>query len=178
MNKRIIAVAVIALALSACSTTKPTGEVTEDGVKLAKNFGKVEVSFSTFGEWKSIKSSASATVPIEHDAGIEQAMNLATMRAKRNIVEFIQSDLKSKKTTDSMTDALVDHNVNKDKAAKLSTKITESIVEESAGIVRGAYIDDRRISDDGKNVTVTIIVDKRSLESSSKIRALLNANAK
>ena len=64
MNKRIIAVAVIALALSACSTTKPTGEVTEDGVKLAKNFGKVEVSFSTFGEWKSIKSSESAAVPI------------------------------------------------------------------------------------------------------------------
>lgn len=175
--KKIVIAAMI-LALSACSTTKPTGEVTQEGVKLAKNFGKVDVSFSTFGDWQSIKSSASATVPIEHDAGIEQAMNLATMRAKRNIVEFIQSDLKSKKTTDSFTDALVDHNVNKDKAAKLSTKISESIVEESAGILRGAYIDDRKISDDGKNVTVTIIVDKRSLESSGKIRALLNANTK
>jgi hypothetical protein len=175
--KKIIIAAMI-LTLSACSTTKPTGEVTEEGVKLAKNFGKVEVSFSTFGDWQSIKSSASATVPIEHDAGIEQAMNVATMRAKRNIVEFIQSDLKSKKTTESFTDALVDHNVNKDKAAKLSTKISESIVEESAGILRGAYINDRKISDDGKNVTVSIIVDKRSLESSGKIRALLNANAK
>lgn len=176
MNKFIMVALV--LALSACSTTKPTGEVTQEGVKLAKNFGKVEVVFSTFGEWQSIKSSASATLPIEHDAGIEQAMNVATMRAKRNIVEFIQSDLKSKKTTESFTDALVDHNVNKDKASKLSTKISESIVEESAGILRGAYIDDRKISDDGKNVTVSIIVDKRSLESSSKIRALLNVNNK
>lgn len=176
MNKFIMVALV--LALSACSTTKPTGEVTQEGVKLAKNFGKVEVVFSTFGEWQSIKSSASATLPIEHDAGIEQAMNVATMRAKRNIVEFIQSDLKSKKTTESFTDALVDHNVNKDKAAKLSTKISESIVEESAGILRGAYIDDRKISDDGKNVTVSIIVDKRSLESSGKIRALLNVNNK
>jgi PBP1b-binding outer membrane lipoprotein LpoB len=174
MNKRIIAVAVIALTLSACSTTKPTGEVTQEGVKLAKNFGKVEVSFSTLGEWQSIKSSASATVPIEHDAGIEQAMNIATMRAKRNIIEFVQSDIKSKKTTETLTDALVDHNVNKTTASKLSTKISESIVEESAGILRGVYIDDRKVSDDGKNVTVTVLIDKRTLDSSSKIKALLN----
>ena len=175
---KVIAVAVLAVVMSACSTTKPTGEVTEDGVKLAKNFGKVEVVFSTFGEWQSIKSSASSAVPIEHDAGIEQAMNVATMRAKRNIVEFIQSDLKSKKTTDTMTDAMVEHNINKEKASKLSSKITESIVEESSGIVRGAYIDDRKISDDGKNVTVSVIVDKRSLESSNKIRSMMNAKTK
>ena len=174
MNMKVIAVAVLAVVLSACSTTKPTGEVTEEGAKLAKNFGKVEVVFSTFGEWQSIKSSASSSVPIEHDAGIEQAMNVATMRAKRNIVEFIQSDLKSKKTTDTITDAMVEHNVSKEKASKLTSKMTESIVEESAGIVRGAYIEDRRITDDGKNVTVSIIVDKRSLESSKKIRGLMN----
>lgn len=176
--KKIIIVTAIALALSACSTTKPTGEVTQEGVKLAKNFGKVEVVFSTFGDWESIKSSATSAVPIEHDAGVEQAMNLATMRAKRNIVEFIQTDLKSKKTTETITDALVNHSINKEKASKLTTKISESIVEESAGILRGAYIDDRKVSDDGKNVTVSVTIDKRTLESSSKIRSLLNANAK
>jgi hypothetical protein len=175
MKMRFLAVAVIALMLGACSTTKPTGEVTKDGTKLAKNFGKVEVEFSMWGDWKAIKSTASANVPIEHDAGIEQAMNLASLRAKRNIVEFIQSDVKSKKTADAFTDALIDQNVSKERATKLSQKITETIVEESSGIVRGAYIDDRKITDDGKNVTVVVVVDKRSLESSSKLKSMFNA---
>ena len=175
MKLRFLAVAVIALILSACSSTKPAGQVTQEGAKLAQNFGKVEVEFSMWGDWKAIKSTASANVPIEHDAGIEQAMNLATLRAKRNIVEFIQSDLKSKKTADAFTDALIDQNVSKDRATKLSQKITESIVEESSGILKGAYVDDRRITDDGKNVTVVIIVDKKSLESSSKLKSMFNA---
>lgn len=175
MRMRILAVAVFALMLGACSSTKPTGQMTQEGASLAKNFGKVEVEFSMFGDWKAIKSTASANVPIEHDAGIEQAMNLATLRAKRNIVEFIQSDLKSKKTSDAFTEALIDQNVSKDRATKLSQKITESIVEESSGILRGAYVDDRKITDDGKNVTVMIVVDKRSLESSAKLKSMMNA---
>ena len=80
MKKRILAMAVIALMLGACSTTKPTGQMTQGGASLAKNFGKVEVEFSMFGDWKAIKSTASANVPIEHDAGIEQAMNLGMLK--------------------------------------------------------------------------------------------------
>lgn len=172
--RSILCAAIIAATVVGCSSTKPTGEMTEDGVKLAKNFGKVEVEFSTFGDWKSIKSTASANVPIEHDAGVEQAMNLATLRAKRNIVEFIQTDIKAKKTSDAFTDAIIDQNVSKERATKMSQKISESIVEQSSGIIRGAYVDDRKITDDGKNVTVVVVVDKRSLQSSSHLKSLFS----
>jgi len=159
------------LILSACSTTsKLSGEVTPEGVELAKDFGKVEVSYTTFGDWKSITSTASSNIPIQHDAGLEQAFNIATMRAKRNIVEFVSTDIRSKKISDTFTESMVDHSVTKDHAAKLSNKITESIVEESNGIVRGAYISKRVISEDGKNVSVTMVVDKKSLESAATIR--------
>ena len=174
MKIRLFAAVAVSVLLAACSTSKPPGQMTEDGVKLAKNFGKVEVEFSTFGDWKSIKSTASANVPIEHDSGVEQAMNLATLRAKRNIVEFIQSDIKSKKTSDALVDAMIDQNVSKERATKMSQKISESIVEQSSGIIRGAYVDDRKITDDGKNVTVVVIVDKRSLESSNLLKSMFS----
>jgi predicted small secreted protein len=169
--KKSIVVLAIALTLSACSTTKTAGDITNEGVKLTQDFGKVEITYSTFGDWQSIKATASSNVPIEHDAGLEQAMNVATMRAKRNIVEFINTDLKSKKTTDTLTDSLVKHDTdNKEYANKIATKITESITVEANGIIRGTYIVDRKVSGDGKNVTVVVMVDKKSMAVASQLR--------
>ena len=100
MKKLILALAV--LSLSACSSVKLNTEVTDEAVKYTQDFGKVEVTFNDKGDWTSLKSSATSAVPIDIDAGLEQGMNVATMRAKRNIVEFINTDLKSTKTTDTI----------------------------------------------------------------------------
>lgn len=179
MNKRIFLVSVLAIAISACSTTKLAEDQTSEGNKYARDFGKVEVTFNDKGDWESIKSSATSFVPIENDAGVEQGMNVAAMRAKRNIIEFIQTDLKSSKTSDTITNALSadmkENDVNaKRKAADLTTKIQEKISVEANGIVRGAYILERKVSSDGKNVAVTIIVDKRSMKAATQIKSAFN----
>jgi hypothetical protein len=176
MNKRIFITAILSLSLAACSTTKLSEDMTPEGTKFAQDFGKVEITFNDKGEWESIKSTATSFVPIENDAGIEQGMNVAAMRAKRNIVEFINTDLKSKKTSDTITNALA-ANMKEDgsnaerKAADLTTKITESITVEANGIVRGAYVMERKVSSDGKNVSVTVMVDKRSMRAATSIKA-------
>lgn len=180
MNKRIFLVSVLAVALSACSSTKLTSdETTSEGQKYARDFGKVEVTFNDKGDWESIKSSATSFVPVENDAGVEQGMNVAAMRAKRNIIEFIQTDLKSSKTSDTITNALSadmkENDVNaKRKASDLTTKIQEKIGVEANGIVRGAYILERKVSSDGKNVAVTIMVDKRSMKAATQIKTAFN----
>ena len=176
MNKRIFIASFLALAVAACSTTKVSNEdLTNEGKKFAQDFGKVEITFNDKGEWESIKATATSFVPIENDAGVEQGMNVAAMRAKRNIVEFINTDLKSKKTTDTITNALAanmkeDGAAGEKKAADLTTKITESITVEANGIVRGAYISDRKLSSDSKNVSVTVVVDKRSMIAANSLK--------
>jgi cytoskeletal protein RodZ len=177
MSKRIILVAAIALSLGACSTfnKQEQTEITPEATEFAQDFGKVEVKFNN-GEWESMTATASAAIPIEQDAGIEQGMNLATMRAQRNIIEFIQTDLKSSKTTDTMTKALAkniseDDIVGKQKASDIATEITEKISVDANGIVRGVYVSKRKISTDGKNVSVTVAVDKRSMRAANVIRA-------
>ena len=92
-----------------------------------------------------------------------------------DLVEFINTDLKSKKTTDTITNALAanmkeDGAVGEKKAADLTTKITESITVEANGIVRGAYISDRKLSSDSKNVSVTVVVDKRSMIAANSLK--------
>jgi hypothetical protein len=175
--KRIL-VAVAVLSLAACSTINPPKktEISEEAIKYAQDFGKVVVKFNDQGDWESMTATATSFIPIEHDAGVEQGMNVAAMRAKRNIVEFIQTDLKSSKTTDTMTKALAKNAMENDattkqKAADIATQIVEKISVEANGIIRGAYVSNRVISTDGKNVSVTVTVDKRSMRAANQIRA-------
>jgi hypothetical protein len=174
MKKLILVAAVVAL--SACSTTKvaldaPSSEV----VKFTQDFGKVEITFNDKGEWESLKSSATSAVPIGVDAGLEQGMNVALMRAKRNIAEFINQDLKSKTTTDAITKSLSknvseDDTASKQRAANIAEEITEKISVESNGILKGVYVLERKVSSDTKYVVVTVQVDKRSMNAAKQLR--------
>ena len=176
--KKLAFAAVIALALSACSTTK-LGDMdgtSSDAIKYTQDFGKVEVTFNDKGDWDSLKSTATSSVPIDVDMGLEQGMNVATMRAKRNIVEFLNQDLKSNKTTDTITKALAknvseDNEMSKQRAANIATEIQEKISVQADGILKGVYVTDRKVSPDGKTVAVTVQVDKRSMRAAQQVRA-------
>ena len=106
--KKLILVTAVALALSACSTTKTIdlNDTSKDAVKYTQEFGKVEITFNDKGEWETLKSTGTSAIPLTDNAALEQAMNVATMRAKRNIVEFIQTDLNSSKSHEAITNAL------------------------------------------------------------------------
>lgn len=177
MKKVIVLLAV--LALTACSSVKlPKDEITSEAAKFTQDFGKVEVTFSEDGNWTLLKSSATAAVPIEIDAGLEQGMNIATLRAKRNIIEFINTDLKSSTTTEAITKSLAknmssDEENSKQRAANIAQEVTEKISVEANGILRGVYIVERKLSSDKKYVVVTVQVDKRSMRAASQVRASL-----
>ena len=103
-------------------------------------------------------------------------MNVATMRAKRNIVEFINQDLKSTKTTDTITKALAKNVTSEDENAKqrasnIASEITEKIAVESNGILKGVYIVERKLSSDKKYVVVTVMVDHRSMKAARQVRS-------
>lgn len=175
--KNFLTVVAFALALSACSTTKltDTEPISKDAVKYTQEFGKVEVTFTDKGDWESLKSSATAAVPLDDPAALEQAMNLATMRAKRNIVEFMKVDLQSSQMTEGITnsiakDVTADDNKSRERAGNLATKIQEKIAVQADGILKGVYVSDRKVSSDVKTVVVTVSVDKRSMKAAQQFR--------
>jgi hypothetical protein len=175
--KKVLLVVLISGLLSACGTTKlaDIDPLSKDAVKYTQEFGKVEVTFTDKGDWETLKSTATASIPLSDTAALEQAMNLATMRAKRNIVEFMQTDLQSSKAAETVTNALAkdvsaDDNKTRERAGNIVTKLQEKITVQSDGIIRGAYISDRKISSDKTMVVVTLQVDKRSVVAAAKIR--------
>jgi hypothetical protein len=176
--KKLILVAAIAATMAGCSSlgnkNADLEPVSKEAIKYTQDFGKVEVTFTDKGDWESLKSSATAAVPLTDEGALEQAMNVATMRAKRNIVEFIKTDLQSKKTTEIMTNALgkdvvADDAKTKERAGHITTKIQENIAVEASGIVSGVYILERKVTNDQKMVVVTLQVDKRSMRAARQI---------
>ena len=174
--KKLILVTAVALALSACSTTKVSlDETSKDAVKYTQEFGKVEITFNDKGEWETLKSTGTSSIPLTDNAALEQAMNVATMRAKRNIVEFIQTDLNSSKSHEAITNALAkdvssDENKTRERAGNIATKIQEKIAVEANGIVKGVYIVDRKISGDKSMAVVTVEVSKKSMRAAQQVR--------
>lgn len=175
--KKLIIVAAVAAVLSACSTVKTVDldPVSKDAVKYTQEFGKVEVTFNDKGEWESLKSTGTSAIPLSDNAALEQAMNVATMRAKRNIVEFIQTDLQSSKSHEAITNALAkdvasDDAKSRERAGNIATKIQEKITTQADGLLKGVYITDRKISGDKTMAVVTVTVDKRSMRAAQQVR--------
>jgi len=175
--KKLILVTAVALALSACSTTKTVdlNDTSKDAVKYTQEFGKVEITFNDKGEWETLKSTGTSAIPLTDNSALEQAMNVATMRAKRNIVEFIQTDLNSSKSHEAITNALAkdvsaDESKTRERAGNIATKIQEKIAVEANGIVKGVYIVDRKISGDKTMAVVTVEVSKKSMRAAQQVR--------
>lgn len=182
--KKLIFIAAITAALTACGTTghnlNDEAAFSGSAQQYTQDFGKVEVTFDDKGNWLVIKSSATSNVPVDVDAGLEQGMNVAVMRAKRNIVEFINSDLQSSKTTDTFTKSLAksiadNDEVSKQRAANIAQEISEKIAVNANGILKGVYVSERKVSPDHRMVAVTVQVDKKSMRAAQQLRAAFNS---
>jgi hypothetical protein len=144
-------------------------------VKYTQDFGRVEVTFNDKGEWESLKSTGTSAIPLNENSALEQGMNVATLRAMRNIVEFIQTDLQSSKSHEAITNALAkdvstDDAKSRERAGNIATQIQEKISTQAEGLLKGVYITDRKISGDKTMAVVTVQVDKRSMRAAQQFR--------
>lgn len=178
--KKVILAAAITLALGGCSTFNsdavkaPNVSPTEDAIEYTQKFGKVEMTYDDEGNWITLTSSATAAIPIDRTAGLEQAMNVATMRANRNIIEFIKRDIMSNTTVDVMTSAMANDtrdNAQKDQkdAKNIATNIQERINLDAKGILRGVFIEERKLDSDAQMAVVTVKVTQRSVVASQAL---------
>ncbi len=117
MKKSIISMAVLAVFLTGCASTSKSPppvakvenklEMKPDIRKAEAEFletaGTVQLQFSEEGDWLLIKTSGTAPINFNHAQGREDAFLLATMRAKRNLVEFLNNDIKSGKAVENVT---------------------------------------------------------------------------
>ncbi len=174
MKKSALAMALVAVFTVGCATkgSPPTPtkvenklEQTPDIAKAEAEFleatGTVQLQFSEQGEWLVIKTTGTAPINFNHPQGREDAFMLATMRAKRNLVEFLTNDVKSGKVAENVTKtALTDlvTNKNTEDRRRDSKKENDSLFGSDNDTTGGMYSEEdrKRASKIAQSVTETI----------------------
>lgn len=216
MNRSLIAVALVAVLASGCASQKPAPvaeikdkleqkpDISKTEAEFLSVTGTLQLQFSEDGQWVMIKSSGTAPINFNHPQGREDAFMLATMRAKRNLAEFLSNDLRSSKVTENLTKTslrdLVTTNNNEKRdrkksmnddddnlpegiqaseeerrrANRIAQSVTESITDNSQAILRGAFIATREVNRDNNMVVVTMQVSRKSINAAAQVRTMMN----
>lgn len=188
--------AVLALALMAgCSTVPAKKDVPAENSQsrnaeavFQEANGNLTLVVDSGGQWVSIKTFATADVASEASSASETALMVATMRAKRNLAEFMNNEIKSTKTTHTISKAITSLNhpaggdATMDEEAlpteeiernnRVATTVVERISDNSSAILKGAYVSSRQFKE--KSVLVEVTVTKASVKAAAQVRAQMS----
>ena len=125
MKKSFLIASAIFLGLTACSSTPKNPVDATPGrtadVEFLEQNGPLTLTFDDKGNWLSIKSSATAPLVNNAPEGVEIAFKTATMRAKRNLTEFLSNDVKSTKSVQTISKSYLKNIAQVDSANESKT---------------------------------------------------------
>ena len=195
--------------IAGCSQKQKTrveGQVEESkivSVQFERPLGIATIEFDEEGRFVSMTAKASAPLSGNNAEGVEQAITVATLRAKRNISEFIETELSSSRTLNVMSDGalqrrssedsetlvvndadynLQGENSNKqtqsdDQELRKSQKVTENVTEfistSSENILRGLQITDETVNNEQMNVVVEVRVTREQIAAARNLKDMM-----
>ena len=184
--------------------------------------GPTQVEFGVDGTFQSITATGTAPIAGNNAYSIEQAITVATLRAKRNLSEFLTEEMNTQRTINvishtvqkskentlngmidtpivinddlfdingnlAMEDAV--NNPNSDgiqapeltgypgapntNEQKVAETVKENIVAQTKNILRGVYVLDEKINQEGRTVNVTIKASANSINAANELKAAL-----
>ena len=177
MLKRLIVVTAV-MALTACSSL---GGSKGDGEKpITSEFlgGNIKVTYTMGGEFESISSTNTVKVTSSLPYATDEAFTVATLRARKQIVEFMKLDLESEKFTDAVYNSLQDAS-EENKAettqvnSKIASEVKETIKQRASGILQGTYVAEKNYDSGTKTVTVTVKSGTKDITTAKTVRRLM-----
>lgn len=200
MKKSLLVLSAVVFGLVACNSTPKNPIDATPGrtadVEFLEANGPLTLTFDDKGNWVSIKSSATAPLVNNAPEGVEIAFKTATMRAKRNLTEFMANDVKSTKSVQTISksylkniaqvdssnesktagedeDAASNSQATKESRQKANTiaqTVRERIDDNAQAILRGVQVTERKVSKEQQHVSVTIVVTQQSIRGAEQVR--------
>jgi nicotinate-nucleotide pyrophosphorylase len=100
------------------------------------------------------------------------------MRARKQIVEFMKTEIESEKFTDAVFDTLQKSDVeNKSKNESynhnIAQSVKQSIKQKSAGILKGTYVSEKVYDQSTKTVRVTVRSSDQDVEAAKRVSRMM-----
>ncbi len=123
MKRSVVVMSIIALFATGCSSTKtvtklppdapaPVAKLEKKEAEFLKSNGLIKVEFDESGNFYGLVSTGTAYIQTNHTSSREDAYNIALMRAKRNVAEFLSNDVGSNKFSKTITKTLMKSDTN------------------------------------------------------------------
>jgi hypothetical protein len=190
--KNLLIIIAALISITGCGTSKPVTAAAHQ-----ETIGEVQITFDDSGNWIKLVSTGVAPTYDKSAQSVSEATKIAAMRAKQNIAEFMNNDIRSDKSVDVVTksvkkssnvtnknshdangaDSNADSDVKSDSeksADDISTLTTvmEHIRDNSNAILRGVQITNETVSPE--SVWIEVTVSKQSIGASQSIRSSMS----
>jgi hypothetical protein len=181
MKKLMIAVMITA-ALSGCSTIKNmTGTSDEKPKPVVSEFlgGNIKVNYTSKGEFESMTSSHTIKLTGSLPYSQDEAYQVAILKARKQIVEFMKVDLESEKFTKTVFENLQE-SVSEDKKetgntvnAKIAGELQSSIKQKSSAMLKGTYVEAKSFDAPSNSITVVVKTSTKDVETAKNLSKLM-----
>lgn len=164
--------------------------------------GTLNLVFDTDGNWQKIVAKGSADLSGDSPTARESALMIATMRAKRTVAEFLNNDVKSSKTLERIaktyssafsaetadsdpqedSEASIEpdsgerNTAQEKRAQRLASKLVEHIRDNSAAIIKGAYVSHRSL--ENERVIVELTATRESIGAAKLVSRMMSGSLK
>ena len=176
MKKFVIAL--FAVALSACSTF-PEKRV-EDERSITAEFmgGDIVVTYTKDGKFESITSAGTARMTSTLPSATEEAFIIAQLRARKNLAEFMRTDLESDKFVRTVYNSLQDGDTTDNSTlnrvnSKIASEVQENIKQRTAAILQGTFIDSKKFDNATRTVRVVVKTGTKDVAAAKSLKSLM-----
>lgn len=170
MTKKLLPILLIVLVAS-CSTAEKNEN------NFSSNFigGDIKISFNKNGEFESLTSKAVAKVTSDLPSAKDEAVTLATVRARRNIAEFLKTEVQSDRFITTVSSTIQESESenktpNMKENAKIAYEVRENIKQRSNAILQGTYVEIESYDEIQQSITVIVRAGNKESGASRGLR--------
>jgi hypothetical protein len=136
-----------------CSTN-PKNESTVSSDFLG---GNLKIIYTKSGEFESIQSISSVKVTSDLPSAKEEAVSIATLRARRQIAEFLNTEVSSDRFITTVTKTLQDSETSseansKNLNSKIANEVKETIRQKSFALLKGTFVESEIYDPNSKTI--------------------------
>lgn len=158
MNKFHLVV-IACLALGACSNVSQTTNK-NDAQESYSSFvgGGITIDYDENGALVRLQSIAVAPVQGSSVSSQELASKIATALARKQVAEFLNSNVQSDSVIETIAQTYQSDNENR-QAEQIASKLTETIIVRSEAVLTGLYVASESYKPESNEVEVKLIFD-------------------
>lgn len=174
MKKLFLALISVALLFGCSSTPKKNDSVSSEFLG-----GNLKITYTKSGEFDSLSSISSVKVTSDLPSAKEEAVSIATVRARRQIAEFLNTEVNSERFVSTVTKTLQESETasgtnSMTLNSKIANEVKETIRQRSNALLKGTFVESEVYDSNTKTITVVVKTGVKESGIINTVRKLMN----